>query len=113
MQFEGAKIELLSSRDSIYEELSNNLECETLDFQDYSDQIVMIVDGNGFFKESLPIFQITTKFGDTVELVGSIIFAKNIETEHSIDIGEISEEEIFDLRDNLLIKLLGITREVM
>ncbi|WP_342574005.1 hypothetical protein MHH37_17225 [Solibacillus sp. FSL K6-1781] len=112
MQFEGSKIELHSSRDTIYEDLANNLECETLDFQDYSDQIVMIVDENGFFKASFPIFQIITKFGDTVELAGSIIFAKNIESEHSTDIGEISEDEIFDLRDNLSIKLLGITRGV-
>jgi len=112
VQFEGSIIELLSSRDSIYEDLAKNLECETLDFQDYSEEIVMIVDENGYFKTLFPIFQIETQFGDIVELAGSIIFAKNIETEDSTDIGEISEKEIFNLRDTLNIKLIGITRGI-
>ena len=112
MQFEGSLIELQSSRESIYEDLAKNLGCETLDFQDYSEEIVMIVDESGYFKSLRPIFQIETKFGDTVELAGSIIFAKNIETEFSTDIGEISSEEILSLRDNLNIKLIGITRGI-
>ena len=29
------------------------------------------------------------------------MFVKNIETEHNTDIGKISEEKIFDLRDKL------------
>lgn len=112
MKFEGLMIELQSSRDSIYMDLAKYLGCETLDFQDYSEEIVMIVDEKGYFKTAFPIFQIETKFGDKVELAGSIIFAKNIETAHSTDIGEISVEEILNLRDNLNIKLIGITRGI-
>lgn len=49
MQFQGSIIELLSSRDSTYEDLAKIIECETLDFQNYSEEIVMIVDENGYF----------------------------------------------------------------
>lgn len=43
--------------------------------------------------------QIETQFGDSIELAGSIIFAKNIETKDSVDIGGILKVEIFNLRD--------------
>lgn len=112
MKFEGTLLELNSSRESVYQDLAKNLECETLDFQDYSEKLVMIVDGNGYFNKNYPVFQIETQYGDTVELAGSIIFAKNIETEYSTDIGSLTEEEILTLRDKLKIKLIGITRGI-
>lgn len=110
MQFEGSIIELDSSRDKIYEDLANNIGSEGMELQDYSKEIVMMVDENGYYKSSYPIFQIKTTFGDIVELAGSIIFGRNIETEESTDIGGISHDDILFLRDSLKIKLVGITK---
>ncbi|WHP41464.1 hypothetical protein [Lysinibacillus capsici] len=112
MKSEGTLLKLNSSRESVYQDLARIMEYETLDFQDYSEELVMIVDGNGYFNKNYLVFQIVTQYGDTIELAGSIIFAKNIETEDSTDIGPISEEEILILRDKLNIKLIGITRGI-
>ncbi len=112
MKFEGTLLKLNSSRESVYQDLAKNLECETLDFQDYSEDLVMIVNRNGYFSKNYPVFQIETYYEDTVELAGSIIFAKNIETEYSTDIGSLTEKEIITLRDILKIKLIGITRGI-
>ena len=112
MKFEASVFELDSSRDEIYEDLAHNLECEGIELQDYSEEFVMIVDENGYFKPLFPVFQIETKFGDIIELVGNIIFAKNIETESSTDIGGVSSEDILILKESLKIKLIGLTKGV-
>lgn len=110
MKYEASIIELCSTRDTVYNDLVRSMNCERIDFQDYSKDIVMIVDENGFYKASNPIFQVKTQFADLVELAGEIIFAKNIEMELSTDIGDLSNEEILYLRDVLDIQLIGITK---
>lgn len=112
MKYEAVIIELCSPRNSVYDDLVRSMNCEGIDLQDYSEDIVMIVDDNGFYKASNPIFQVKTKFGDIVELAGEIIFAKNIETELSTDIGNLSNEDILYLRDTLKIQLIGLTKEI-
>jgi len=108
-EFEGSILNLPSSRETIYDDLSKDLNCEGLDFQDYSEEILMIVDENGFYKRHNPVFQIKTSFDDFIELAGYIIFARNVETEHSMDIGSIMDSDIIRLRNNLEIRLIGLT----
>lgn len=110
LKFEADIIELQSLRDTVYEDLAAHLSCEGLEFQDYSEEIVMIVDENAFYKDNYPIFQLQTNYRDIVELAGTIIFARNIETEYSTDIGSITNDDVLDLRNNLVIKLIGLTK---
>lgn len=70
----------------------------------------MVIDEDGKFKKYNPIFRVITEDGITLELAGKILFARNIENEFSTDIGSIKAEDIFYLRNNLNIELLGVTR---
>lgn len=94
----------------IYDEIVKVLNCEILEFIDYNDEIVMIIDENGKFKKYNPVFNIETSDGICLEVAGRILFARNIENEFSTDIGSIFMEDISYLRANLDIKLLGIVK---
>ena len=43
-------------------------------------------------------------------IAGKIIFSRNIENEFSTDIGSIKYEDIFNLRTQLQIQLIGVTK---
>lgn len=103
-------VECIASRDTIYEKLCILLNCDSLEFVDYNEEIVMIVDDNGKLKPHNPVFNVITQDGFSVELVGKIIFARNIENEFSTDIGSIKYEDIFKLRTQLQIQLIGMTK---
>lgn len=104
-EVEGADINSIE----IYERLCEILGCESIEFIDFNDEIVMIVDELGKFKKMNPIFKVKTDYGEYVELAGKILFARNIYNEFSTDIGSIKYEDIFNLRLNLDIQLLGMT----
>lgn len=89
-------------------ELNKYLNSDGYEFVDYSDDITILVDENGFFKPENPVFEVETAFGDTLKLAGRLIFVRNIYNEFSTDIGSIKKEDIFNFRINLKIKLIGM-----
>lgn len=103
-------VEIVVKKDEIYNEISKVLESDSIEFIDYSNEIVMIIDEMGKFKRSNPVFQLKTSDGILLEIAGKILFARNIENEFSTDIGSITYEDIFNLRLNLDIELIGITK---
>ncbi|BAK15232.1 uncharacterized protein SSIL_0809 [Solibacillus silvestris StLB046] len=90
-------------------QLNKVLQAEGYDFFDYSDEISILVDDKGFEKELNPVFEIVSHFGEKINLAGRLLFVRNIENEYSTDIGSIKYQDIFNLRINLNIKLIGMT----
>ena len=106
-----AEVESVDINNSeIYEQLCKVLDCESIEFVDFNDEIVMIVDESGKFKKMNPVFKVKTDDGAYVELAGKILFARNIYNEFSTDIGSIKYEDIFKLRTQLQIQLIGVTK---
>lgn len=103
-------IKIDSVINDIYDELSIIIESDSLEFVDFNNEIVMVIDEQGKFKKDNPVFRIVTDDGITLDLAGKILFARNFENEFSTDIGGIKAEDIFHLRNNLNIQLLGVTR---
>jgi hypothetical protein len=98
------------TEDVLDKELKKVLNAEGYDFYDYSDEIAILVDDRGFEKELNPVFGIVSGYDDVSRLAGRLLFARNVENEFSTDIGSIKAEDIFYLRNNLDIQLLGVTR---
>ncbi|NME06236.1 hypothetical protein [Psychrobacillus sp. BL-248-WT-3] len=86
------------------------LNAESYDIADYSDEISILVDDNGFYKSGLPVWSIKTPDGISLELIGKLLFVRNIETEYSIDFVSIKAEDIFDFRIGLKIELKGMKK---
>lgn len=98
------------------EEILNNeinqvLQANGYDFYDYNDEIAILVDDHGFEKELNPVFEITSEYGDVNRLAGRLLFVRNVENQYSVDIGSIKKEDIFNLRLNLVIRLIGMTKK--
>lgn len=99
-----------SSPDTQYNELCQLLDATGYDVVDYNNDIAMVVDDNGFFKHSYPVFEVLCEDGTSVKLVGKILFVRNQYNEYSVDFTSIKAEDIFKLRISLNIKLLGMTK---
>lgn len=97
--------------DVLDQELKKVLHAEGYDFYDYSDEIAILVDDRGFEKALNPVFELVSAFGDRSRLAGRLVFVRNVENEFSTDIGSIKREDIFNLRINLDIKLIGMTND--
>lgn len=91
-------------------EICRILNAESYDIADYSDEISILVDGAGFYKSGLPIWKIHTPDGQTLELIGKLLFVRNIETEYSTDFTDIRAEDIFNFRIGMEIELLGMKK---
>ncbi|MFJ7735625.1 hypothetical protein ACIQ2D_04705 [Lysinibacillus sp. NPDC097287] len=98
------------TEDILDQELKKILNAEGYDFFDYSDEIAILVDDRGFEKALNPVFEIVSMFGDRSYLAGRLGFVRNIESEFSTEIGSITREDVFNLRINLDIKLIGMTK---
>ncbi|MFF3103010.1 hypothetical protein [Viridibacillus arvi] len=98
------------TEDILDKELNKVLLSDGYDFYDYSDEIAILVDDRGFEKEFNPVFEIVSTFGDCSRLAGRLVFVRNVENKYSTDIGSIKHEDIFNLRINLDIKLIGMTK---
>lgn len=96
--------------DTLDMELKKTLQADGYDFYDYSDEISILVDDQGFFKPNNPVFEIASEFGDCTQLAGRLLFVRNIENEFSVDIESIKYEDIFNLRTQLQIQLIGVTK---
>ncbi|WP_394189380.1 hypothetical protein [Paenisporosarcina quisquiliarum] len=83
------------------------LECTGIDIVDYSDDIAIVVSDHGMFTEGQPVFEIITPDNNVLRLAGTLLFAKNIYTPESVDLGELSSAEIHHLVQNLNIKVAG------
>lgn len=112
MKIQAEVIKLHNENSNILDkELKKYLNAEGYDFIDYSEDIAIIVDDHGFQKELNPVFEMVSDFGDISQLAGKLLFVRNIENEFSVDIGGIKYEDIFNLRINLDIKLIGMTKK--
>ncbi|QTB26290.1 hypothetical protein [Lysinibacillus sphaericus] len=96
--------------DTLDMELKKTLQADGYDFYDYSDEISILVDNQGLFKPNNPVFEIVSEFSDRTQLAGRLLFVRNFENEFSVDIGSIKYEDIFNLRTNLQIQLIGVTK---
>lgn len=94
------------------EEIHRTLNSSGYDIFDYSDDIAILVDDQGFFKEGLPVFEIESAYGDISTLAGKLLFVRNIENEFSTDFGSITYEDIFKLRNEMNIRFVGFTKGV-
>lgn len=94
----------------IYDGLSNIIGSDSLEFVDFNDEIVLVVDEEGKFKKNNPVFRVITDDGISLDLAGKLLFARNVENEFSTDIDSIKAEDIFYLRNNLDIQLLGVIK---
>ena len=83
------------------------LKCEGVDIVDYSDDIAIVVSDCGMFAEGNPVFEVITPDDTKLCLAGTLLFAKNTYTADSVDLGELSSEEIHYLVQNLEIKVRG------
>ena len=90
--------------------LQQTLKSEGYDIYDYSKEIAILIDDRGFEKLHNPVFELVSAFGDKAQLAGPLLFVRNVENEFSTDIGSIKHEDIFNLRLNLDIKLIGMTK---
>lgn len=91
-------------------EICRILNAESYDIADYSDEISILVDDIGYYKSGLPIWKIQTSDGQLLELIGKLLFVRNIETEYSTDFTDIHAEDIFNLRIGMKIELLGMKK---
>lgn len=103
---------IADNNDVLDNEIHRNLDATGYDFFDYSDEIVILVDDQGFFKEGLPVFEIESTYGDVSKLAGKLLFVRNVENEFSVDIGSITYEDIFKLRNEMKIQFVGFTKGV-
>ena len=110
MKIQAEVLQLNTTRDNFENEITTVLQSTGYDFYDYSDEITILVDDQGFFKPNNPVFEIVSEFGDRAQLAGRLLFVRNIENEFSTDIGSIKYEDIFNLRINLQIQLIGVTK---
>lgn len=92
-------------------EINQTLQANGYEFYDYSDDIAILVDDRGFEKKLNPIFEITSTYGDVNHLAGRLLFVRNVESEFSVGIDSIKKEDIFNLRLNLDIRLIGMTKK--
>lgn len=91
-------------------EICRILNAESYDIADYSDEISILVDDAGFYKSGLPIWKINTPDGHTLELIGKLLFVRNVETEYSTDFISVTAEDIFKFKIELDIYLLGFLK---
>lgn len=98
--------------DELDQEIHRILNATGYGFFEYSDEIAILVDDQGFFKEGLPVFEIESTYGDMNKLAGKLLFVRNVENEFSIDIGSITYEDIFKLRNEMKIRFVGFTKGV-
>ena len=110
MKIQAEVLQLNTTGDNLENEITTVLHSTGYDFYDYSDEISILVDDQGFFKPNNPVFEIVSEFGDRTQLAGRLLFVRNIENEFSVDIGSIKYEDIFNLRTNLQIQLIGVTK---
>ena len=110
MKIQAEVLQLNATKDNFDNEINTVLQSTGYDFYDYSDEITILVDDQGFFKPNNPVFEIVSEFGDRTQLAGRLLFVRNIENEFSVDIGSIKYEDIFNLRTNLQIQLIGVTK---
>ncbi|EIM05903.1 hypothetical protein A1A1_13817 [Planococcus antarcticus DSM 14505] len=86
------------------------LDCEGIDIVDYNDDIAIVVSDRGMVEEGTPIFEVTTPDNTVLRLAGTLLFAKNVYTDDSVDLGELSSAEIHDLVGNLKITVIGAVK---
>ena len=110
MKIQAEVLQLNATKDNFDNEINTVLQSTGYDFYDYSDEITILVDDQGFFKPNNPVFEIVSELGDRTQLAGRLLFVRNIENEFSVDIGSIKYEDIFNLRTNLQIQLIGVTK---
>lgn len=111
MEYDVIKTQISNTTPDVqYKELCRLLDATGYEVIDYNDDIAMVVDDNGFFKSSNPIFKVQCEDGSVVNLAGKILFVRNEYNEYSVDFTSITAEDIFKLRISLEIKLLGMTR---
>lgn len=67
-----------TSGDLLDQEIHRILNAIGYDVLDYSDEIAIFVDDQGFFKEGLPVFEIESIDGDVNKLAGKLLFIRNV-----------------------------------
>ncbi|QFG01283.1 hypothetical protein PB01_20855 (plasmid) [Psychrobacillus glaciei] len=99
--------------DEQYEKLVELLNAEGLDVIDYNDDIAILVDDRGFEKKNNPVFEVKTEDNISCQLAGKLLFVRNIYNEESTDFGSITPQDVFHLKNNLLIALTGVLENTL
>lgn len=108
MQYDVGKVMINNDNlDVQNDEICRLLNADSYDIADYNDDIAILVDDAGFYKSGLPVWQITTSDGHDLQLIGKLLFVRNVETEYSTDFASITAEDVFNFRIGLNIELLG------
>jgi len=90
-----------------YQKIADILKTDGLDVIDYDENIAILVDDMGFYKQGNPIYNLILPDGITTNLAGKLVFVRNIYTEYSTDFGSITYQDIFNLRRLLNIQIIG------
>lgn len=111
MQYDVGFVSIKSNDYSIQTpEICRLLNANGYDIVDYNTDISILVDDNGFYKSGLPVWNIKTPDGHQLQLIGKLLFVRNVETEDSVEIVSIRDEDVSKLLNDLDIKLLGLKK---
>lgn len=99
-----------ASIDEQYDKLIELLGSDGLDVLDYNDDIAILVDDVGVVKPNNPVFELKTEDGHTLQLVGKLLFVRNVYNADSTDFGGITYEDVEYIRNDLNIKIIGMIK---
>lgn len=86
--------------------------CDSIDITNYSKDIAIVVDDEGLLKSANPVLEIAVDrnyYGNTIQLAGTLVFAKNHYGEDGISLVGLTEEEILLLLRSLKMRAIGIS----
>lgn len=83
------------------------LDCEGIEIVDYSEEVAIVVSDRGMFTDGQPVFEIISPDSTVLRLAGPLLFARNIYTEESVDLGGLNSVEVHHLVQELQIKIIG------
>lgn len=105
-------VEVYTTFSETYNKCCEIIGTDSVEFVDYTDEIAILVDESGLYKSNNVLFEIKLPQGGNIKLAGKMLFVRNIENEFSTDIGGLSLQDILSLRENLDIKIIGMTKGV-
>lgn len=87
----------------------HNLNCEIIDVVNYSPDIAIIIDDEGFLKSGQPIYELTDSKGNKMRLAGTLLFAQSHYDNGEVTLKGLSKSQAFHIMTNMKIKMLGFT----
>ncbi|WP_053071868.1 DUF3846 domain-containing protein [Ornithinibacillus contaminans] len=108
-QHEFSIVKIEENRDTLeLDDYYKIIGCERIDITDYNDDIAIIVDDEGLFKENTFYTEFVAPDGCNFQLAGKLIFARNVYTENGTSLTGLTAGECFKLIDSIKPRLMGV-----